>query len=121
MTNISKLPYARHQIKKRTHNNMNSIDYMGFKLTVLITRQVLESTGKEENKNGTEAKALGAGRDATTVAPPSSNGIAEIGALRATKSHRKGYNRLTTHIPKKSTEGNKSRPPYNPLHAGITL
>jgi hypothetical protein len=40
----------------------------------LFTKEVVESTSKEEKKTGKEAyKALGAGKQATKVAPPSRN------------------------------------------------
>jgi hypothetical protein len=80
---------ARHQIKKRAPNHMNLIDYMGFKLTVLITRSVLESIGKEEKKKMHRSQSSwrweGRNKSCTTLI----QGIAEIGALRATKNHRK--------------------------------
>jgi hypothetical protein len=72
---------------------------------------VESTTSKEENRHISLApRSREAGNSSFTTLL---QGITEIGAQRAMKKHIKALHEPTTHIPKKSTEGNKCRAPYN--------
>jgi hypothetical protein len=76
----------------------------------IITKKAEDSTSKGNKwQRSLSPRSREAGNiNYTTLV----QGITRIGTERAMKNHRKMLHEVTTHVPMKSTEGDKFRPPH---------